>query len=252
MAQYGFWPQAPITVNTKNNIVDGQQRWSAALELGISEIPATILNFPSIEAEASYYADVNSYNTRQTLVNMWNAKYIGNHPIAIILYNLESNPFSLLRDRIVLKGKNAPATKFTSQNVLQIISATLIGVIQHYKQSDDARWTEIITRFAFEEIQARCNLFVSWFDKAFGNDKKLNPVPYSTAGLYAITKFYVTAKEAGHFKNGDTAIANKLRKYVFTNEFNQMSHIGRFESLIRHYNKGRKVNKLKYRDDLNN
>lgn len=244
IAQYGFWPNAPIVINTDCSIVDGQQRWTAALELGLETIPATIIHFPTTKNEAAFYADINNYNTKQTPANFWHARCIAKHPMAEVLYKLEISNSSLFKGRIALKGTNKSNTLFTVSQTLQIMYSILSNTSQHYRQMKEKSTIQLINKFHYDEIEARCNLFLAFFYKTFGQDKKITPEPYSGIGVYAIVSFYTRAKNAGLFKDGGESVINKMRSYKFEQHFKQMSHLGRYESLISHYNKGKTQNPL--------
>ena len=250
MNYHGFWPHNPIVINTKYDIVDGQQRWTAAREVGMSKVPVTQYEFPSIVAEASFFVDVNKYNTKQAPQDFWHAQLVAKHPIAEILYNLEESPLSMFNGRISVKHKYTTSKKFSVAQVLQILHVVMRGVADHHRENNEAALLLALDGVSYREIEMRCSVFLSWFFKTFGDDKQKNPIAYSTIGLYAICAFYLIAKKHGHFQGGDASIINKMSKYTFANEFRHMSFSTRIESLINHYNSGKSKHRLSYKEAL--
>ena len=235
-----YWPSAPIIVNTNHEIIDGQHRCIAAKELGIQEVPIVIYQFASIEDEAQLYVAVNSFDPKQPPVDFWNAQYVAKDPLAIIIYRLGESPTSFLYNRIALKYKKTDKTKFSIPQVFQVLHLVLRDVVTHHRDETLPPLYKAAMSYTYTEIEMRCNVFIKWFYDAFTQDKKANPVPYSSSGFYAVLGFYHRVREAGHLRTDSLSVARKMSSFPFTSEFRHLSFDGKRQNLIDFYNRSRK------------
>jgi len=239
-----------IIINDSGGIVDGYNRACACTALGIPIIPYVMLHFPNEKTEAYYFERCNSHNSSLKKEELWQSRYNEGEPIAKFIYLLEESPKSRFVNRIAIKGKYSPKTKFLISHVLIFINNAILGKPDHWEQSKDEQLRLGLKKIGEKEVMAKCNLMLQWFNECFGINKADNSIPFARHSLESLLYFYNRLKTSGYF-NGNyksyISVINKMQKFFFTYNFVGASIEEKRRILIDHFNKGKKEeNKIKY------
>jgi len=241
--KYGYWPQEVIIINNKYEVIDGQHRFVAAKQNGINIIPVSIVSFPCKENEAKFFTLKNNYNTSLKNIDYWHAAHIAKHPLANILYSLNYDDDSLLKDMIALKGTNTEHSKFSTAQCMLMISQIGLNLGDRWNKQTDERITQKAKETAYIAIKQNINLFCKWFYDCFSSKKRDNPIPYRDKSFRSIVTFYRLLKKQNFLITGLTGyrtIINKIQQYTFTNDFVKTDQIGQIMALVNHFNKNKR------------
>ncbi|MFO7817079.1 MAG: hypothetical protein R6V39_05300 [Desulfovibrionales bacterium] len=240
-----FLPEKSITVNQNNEVVDGQHRLLAVKELGMSHIPVTKYYFEDKDKEASFFIYINGFDERLNAVDYWYAMYLSGDPLAMVMYKLESDSRSALKDKIIIKGKKTDKTKITVTPTLEIIGVAIgfIGQGHNWQKSQHSLWLKRLADKPFENILKEVNEFIGWYEAIFG-DKKNAPWAYQLDSFRAIKYLYVSLKEKGWHLKKETVI--KMKSFKLDATFMTAPLAGKKYQLVDHFNKNRKKERLPY------
>lgn len=239
--KYGYWPEL-IFITEDYRVIDGQHRAKAAINCNINFIPVCIVKFKSKESEARFFVDKNNWNTKLKPVEFWYAKYLSKHPVALMIYSLEEDLTSPLYNKISLKGKETDKSKFLLDNVLIMIATVCLDISDTWSVDRDDKYTSMCVEIGYEIIKNKLAVFLDWFTKIWGNDKRSNPVPFRRESLRAILMFYMLLKRQG-FNLKQSVI--KMQSFLFTADFIKNSQSGKTMALVNHFNAGKRK-KLNY------
>jgi hypothetical protein len=243
MRDSGYWPFEVIILNEKHEVIDGQHRVSAAKMVGIKYVLVCIVSFPSHEKEAMFFTVKNSYNPLLSPIHFWHARYESKHPIAVLMYKLESDPESKMYGKIAIKGKATARVKYPINQFFTLL-LPVIGIKEStWMRRLDNRIINAINGTNYAFIKNNINKLSSWIELCFG-EKQDNPTAYLSHNIRSIVLFYFLLID-NNIKPDSTI--NKMKSYAVTAEFAKMSRAGKIYSLISHYNSGRKVgSRMKY------
>jgi hypothetical protein len=240
-----FLPEKSITVNQDNEVVDGQHRLLAAKELGMSHIPVSKYYFEDKDKEAKFFVYINGFDERLNVVDYWYAMYLSGDPLAIVLYNLESDPRSALKNKIVIKGKKTDKSKLNTTQVLEIVGLAIgiIGKGRNWQKTQHSLWLKKLSSGSFEKILDEVNGFIGWYETIFG-DKKTAPWAYYLDSFRAIKYLYVALKQKDWHRRKETIV--KMKSFKLDATFMAAPLAGKKYQLIDHFNKNRKNQRLPY------
>jgi hypothetical protein len=238
----GYKPHEVLAVNEFNTIIDGQHRARAAINLNIEYIPITIYSFNSKKDEARFFVSCNDHNSNLNNVYYWNSQYQAGDALAVFIYNLESDPLSELNNNIKIKGKTG-RNRFSIPEVLSLMTPALNVPNNAWTRSDDKHFKKTINNNSYEYLREQVNEVVGFFYDCFGRNRVDNPQAFKTHTIRPFTVFYKKLKKKGLVNKSS---ANKMKNYVFTNEFNKLSSMGKVNAFVSHFNEGRTKNKIEY------
>jgi len=239
-----FLPEKSITVNQNNEVVDGQHRLCAVRELGMSHIPVSKYYFADKKKEAAFFVYINGFDERLNIVDYWYAMYLANDPIAVTMYNLESDPRSALKDKIVVKGRKTGKSKISPTQVLESIQIALATTNRgNWTKADHHIWLKKLNQLSYAVVLQRVNEFIVWYEKIFGS-KKDTPWAYHMDSFRAIKYFYKILQERGWHQKKDTFI--KMKSFKLGATFMTAPLTGKKYQLIDHFNKNRQKQRLPY------
>ena len=238
---YGYWPQEVITVNKGLQIIDGQHRYHAAIDNGIKKIPISILRFENISDEAKFFCAKNSYNTSLKPIDFWHAAFLAGDITANVIYQLNTDDDSLLKDMISLKGSEGKTSKFNVTECIAIIKVCALGMATHGGLSKNEFLSPRIGATSYYTIKEEVNLCVGWFFDCFG-DKKNNPIPFRGTSISAILPVYIELKKQGFLNTAEKrkSVVRKFRAFHFDGLFIKAGLLGQTMSLVNHFNHKRK------------
>jgi hypothetical protein len=244
----GFWPWSPVIIGVNGKIIDGQHRVVAASELGIDKIPVCISGSENEIQEAQLFNDVNSFNTRLKPLEKFNAMHLSLDPIALLVYRLNNDEASLLKDKIQVKGSDNNRTRISIPAICNIIMRCAFGSATDHKGDKENLFRERIKNAEYVDIRGSVNVFMQWFYSLYGDDKPSNPIPYSERSIDAISNFYLKLERTGLFKekNGHKTALAKMASFKFSTDWGNVSRAGRVNLLISHWNRNRKTNLIDY------
>jgi hypothetical protein len=237
-----FLPDRPITVNQKNEVVDGQHRLWAAMEMGYSIVPIVKYHFKTPELEAKYFIFINNYDPRLKATDYWYANLLSKDPIAIFLYRLDEDFNSALKNKIALKGKETNH-KWSITPTLEVIGLALGYSNENWTKSLHGKWVAALKFRGQKEVMLEVNEFVVWYEAIFGLKNK-NPFAYYLDSFRAIKLLYYKLKRKG-WHNQPTTI-NKMKSFQIDSAFIAAPLAGKKQLLIGHYNHRKKKEVLDY------
>jgi len=237
-----YLPDQSITVNQDNEVVDGQHRLLAAIDLGINAIPATIYNFSDKKKEAAFFVHINGFDQRLNQVDYWYGRFLAGDPVAEFLYYLESSKESSLYEKIVVKGSNT-SKKISTTMALAIIMYAVGFKNKNWQKKDHPALVTRLKQAGEKKVLFFINDFVSWYESIFGT-KKENTVAYNLDVFRAILALHIRLASEG-LQNQKNTI-NKLKRFNLGTAFITAPLAGKKYQLIDHFNKGRQKNKIPY------
>ena len=237
LIEYGmYWPSSVITLNEQYEVIDGQHRVKAAKDLGYKELPCCIVTFPTLQHEARFFSDYNNYNPTLKAIDFWNARFLAGHPVAKIIYDLESNPSSSFYNKIAIKGKETKASKWSIVMAISAISISCCLSNTHWSINHDQIITNAVVKTDYNYIMAYTNDMVRWFESCFGT--KLNgSLAYQSRIFRPILLLYQVLLNNGVANKKDTI--NRMKTYFFSSELIKIPSTGILQLLIAHYNKNK-------------
>lgn len=239
-----FLPEKSITVNQDNEVVDGQHRLLAAKELGMSHIPVSKYYFEDKDKEANFFIYINGFDERLKSVDYWYAMFLAGDPLAETLYRLESDHRSVLKDKIVIKGKKTEKTKIPASYILEIVGVAIGNTSGgNWKKVDHHLWLKKLSATSFDDILLYSNTFITWYESIFG-DKKTIPWAYYSDAFRAIQYLYILLSRKGWAHKKDTIA--KMKSFKLDATFMAAPLAGKKYQLIDHFNKSRKNQRLPY------
>ncbi len=247
--KHGYWPQEVVILNEKYEAIDGNHRVLGAKKNKIKDIPVSVVTFPNKKKEAEFFTIKNSFNTQLKPVDFWYARYLGEHPYAMILYDMTKNPESLLYNKIAIKGQRTEQSKFAIPSALIFINTA--GAMMPFpwnQKYDEIITNKLITRGKMRILHDVNDLMLFFYD-CFGKEKQSNPIPYRRDSVRAICSFYHKCRKEGLLNTSlkTKTVIKKIRLFVFTQDFVKAEHVGKLMSLVNHWNKSRRANKLNYK-----
>jgi hypothetical protein len=243
MRAYGYWPSEVIVLNEKHEVVDGQHRTKAAINIGIKQVPVCIVTFPNKKLEAKFFADKSNYNCNLKPVDFWHARYLSGHPVAEALYKLEADKSCNLYNRVALKGRESKTTKYIINQVLSMFCMITRMNDSNWRKDNDDQLMNKILEISYDKLVAKINQFTTWLEQSFG--LKGGSMAYETSHFRSILKFYSIIEDHGDAQKSESI--KKMRSYIFTSELSKLTHTARVYALIAHYNKGKMdKNKISY------
>lgn len=244
--KWGFyWPQEPIVCTPDFKIIDGQHRWLAAREFGITHLPVTIFEFPNEKLEAAFFRHLNEFNSQLKPTDYWHSRYLQGDPIACFIYLLESDLESGFFDKIRIKGKNT-SSKFSISQVLYIIAILGFGVKMDFviNTQRQSRFEILFQETDLKSLKTRLNAFINWLDIAFGEHDGLN-YAYKNLNLKAIVSFYRKLLDENFLNGSLKKSANKMKSFRISNDFITGKTEEKINMLISHFNRGKVKRKIK-------
>lgn len=237
MVTTGYWPEETIIVNQDFEIVDGQHRVVAALQVGIKQVPISVVEFKDKRTEATYFSLKNNWNTSLKPVDFWYARYQFCHPYATCIYELDIDDDSLLKNNIALKGRETKKAKFTITDCCLFINFA-VGYNQNWSKEKDAFLTKRVVNLGYEPIKEEINDFIDCFYSIFGNSKRSNPFAYRASSIRSFITFYSLAKRQDFLSSRRklNEFIGKMATYALTADFLKANHAGRIQMLITHFN----------------
>ena len=234
-----FLPDKPITVNQDNEIVDGQHRYIAAKEIGMTHVWAVRYLFTDKQKEAEFFIFINNFDQRLKTADYWYANYLAKDTLAVFLYEMNENPESALKNMIALKGSETNS-KWTISNAQDALG-TAIGFDTNWKKDSHHHWVARIEAYGNKTVMHKTNLFVKWYHDVFGL-KSETPWSHRKDVFRAIKFLYLKLEEIGNAHSKDTV--NKMKSFVVDSSFLAAPLIGKKNMLVSFYNKNRKKNTL--------
>lgn len=244
--KWGYFPASLITLNELYEIIDGQHRVLAAQENDVDVIPACVVTFPDKQKEAAFFKEVNSFSSKQKPVDYWHASYMAGESYATLFYRLYEDKSCLLNNMVAVKDHRSEHQKFNVSDVLSMVNYLVLGIYGPWSLRVDERCTELASHVEYEEARRKINDFLKWFFACFGDDKKANNLPYLAHSIRALLGFYCLLHDK-HEVDMPTTV-NRLKKFVFTSEFQRMEYSGKVAILVGYYNRGRTKNRIPYKD----
>ena len=237
-----FLSDKPITVNQNNEVVDGQHRLWAAMELGYNHVPIAKYKFATPELEAKYFIFTNNYDPRLKTPDLWYANLLSKDPIAVFMYRLDEDPNSILKDNIALKHKETNY-KWRIPPTLEIIGLASGDPHHNWTKQIHPKWITLLSNKGQKNTLIEVNEFVSWYQSIFGMKKK-NPFAYYTDTFRAAKLLYIKLKEKGWHNKQSTI--NKMKSFQVDSAFIAAPLAGKKQLLIGHYNHQKKKDVLDY------
>jgi hypothetical protein len=237
-----FLPDQSITVNQDYEVVDGQHRLLAALELEMTHIPATIYHFADKQKEAAFFVHINGFVQALSPLDYWYGRFLARCPIANFMYFLESDQQSKLMGQIIVKGSDSKKSRIPPTLALEIIIKAIGSYSNWSRRSDDILVKKMIstgTKTALFNV----NNFVGWYQEIFGK-KKENPDAYRNDSFRAISFLYDRLFREGVAHQRYTM--QKLKSFPMNTAFITAPLNGKKYQLIDHINRGRKKNRIPY------
>ena len=241
MKLYGYWPQEIIILNMLNEAVDGQHRVDAASKCGIDMVPAVVVDFKDKTSEIRFFADKNNFNTQLKPLDHWSALNEAGHIVANTLYNLESDPTSLLANFISIKGKSS-GKKLSLTTTNFIIHSICFGKFIYWRKDHELKLTKCYEDMSYDALKLKLNGFMDVFYRIFGRTRDGNSLAYKQNSMVAFTIFYTTAKKEGFLDNPTKidAFVNKMRSLPLDINYGKCDQQGKVTILTSHFNKNRK------------
>ena len=236
-----FLPDKAITINQRNEIVDGQHRVLAAKECGLSHVPVSRYLFRDPKKEVAFFVHINNFDQRLNAYDYWFARFIEGDPVAVTIYKLESDPMSIVKNMIAIKGKQTQDRKFSIPQILEIIEMSIGMKKGNWTKDRHQKWVEVIIDTGWPTILNVCNSFFSWFLEIFGQ-KINNPQAYTVDSFRAIKFLYIKLKEISEHQNRTTI--SKMKTFSIDTVYATSPIAGKKMLLINHYNKGKSKNKI--------
>ena len=244
----GYRPNSLLILNQKADIVDGQHRAIAASESDLKiEVPVSVYNFDTIEKEAEFFSRINNYNCQLHYKDLWHSRNLYGYPTAKTIYKLENDENSLFFDKIAIRGKFSPRSKFSISEVIVIICGVACERLVHWSIGRDSFINQLIINNEYENIKKETNSFLDFFYKCFGQEKRSNPLPWRNNTIRAIVAFYDQLKNQGHLSKNDSYIRviTKMSNFQFDASFDRLTQYNKIIMLNSYFNKGRRTNFLK-------
>jgi hypothetical protein len=237
-----YWPSSVIIVNELLEVLDGQHRTKAAIALGFTQLPVCVVTFNSKADEARYFVDCNSGpSTTLNTVDFWHARSEACHPIADLLYYMECEPVSKLKNKIVIKGKASPAIKWTIPSVVEVM-ATAAGMENpRWTARDDNAITEAISAMDEQDVVDYVNDFVTWIEKCY-KTKADGSMAYHNKAFGPLLRFYSILEKKGLAFHKDTI--RKMQSFTFSADVLKMHREQVLIMLVANYNHRRTTNRL--------
>lgn len=238
----GYKPHEVVAITEKGDIVDGQHRVKAAINLVVEQIPVTVYKFGSVEDEAKFFVDCNDHNTNLNNIYYWDAKKKAGDSLAEFIYALESDPMSVFTNNIRVKGKNSK-NKFSIPETLSFIAAAFNIGYNAWVRDNDHTFKKALASNSYTNNREKVNEVGDFFHGCFGPEKESNPMAFKTKTIRPFCAFFRLLKRQGL---ADKSAAKKMKGYVFTNEFNKLTEAGKVFSFVDFLNSGRTKNRAEY------
>ena len=238
-----FLSEKSLTVNQDDEVVDGQHRLLAALEIDWESVPITKYYFTDPQSEAAFFSHINGFDERLGAKDYWYSKYLSGDPIATFIYNLDENYHTALKDKIRLKGKDTKDSKLSIGQVLECLAIGIGYNTSNWEKTRHDKWVKQFNKFTESALLIVIDDFISWYEQIFGT-KKENPIAYRQDSFRAIKFFYLALKKKG-LHNKKTTIY-KMKTFNLDVAFVTAPLHGKNYQLINHFNKGRRKETIPY------
>lgn len=252
MRKKGFLSCRPIAVSQNYNVLDGQHRLKAAIDLGIKDVPIGIIECKEEKDEANCFVQLNGFNTRLSPKDYWAAKRKADDPMAKLLYFFNDDERSLLHGKIAIRGSNAKA-RFSIAQVFDMLIIVVLGINCHWKLDRDNQFTRLAEKTSCESALTKMNLFFEWFFACYGNDKHLCPMMNKNESLRSVAIFYTKLFNRGFIPTSTKTDKNKqklevaikiTRSFEFPPDWDRISLPTKVEMLLNHWNRKKKKHKI--------
>lgn len=237
-----FLPEKSLTINQHDEVVDGQHRLLAILDLGWEFVPITKYFFSDCKLEAAFFNYINGFDERLNSIDFWYSLYLSGDIIACLLYELEESPHSSLQNKITVKNKNTKKSKLVTGQALECVALSL-GLNDNYQKNKHDSWVNKIEKIDRNVLFKKINNFIDWYEEIFGK-KKDNPSAYRQDSFRAIKSFYILLRN--YTFHNETNTIKKMKTFKTDVTFVTAPHVGKVYQLINHFNKNRKKEVLPY------
>jgi hypothetical protein len=147
-----FAIESPIVINQNNEIVDGQHRVVAAEKYGFKKVLYVRYYFASEKCEAKYFKHMNKFNSKQKPVDYWFSAKMAGDRLANILYKLDEQDTSSLKNQIALKGKQTNTKLSISQVLSMILYAVDWKRTWSYTTKDEKKINGYLNKYSDDRI----------------------------------------------------------------------------------------------------
>jgi len=149
---------------------------------------------------------------------------------------------------VAIKGQETDKSKFGISDALTIINFCALGYGDHWYQKIDDILVRRVEKTEYLEIRESVNEFMDFFFRSFGDDKRANPLAYTSRCIRAVVAFYCILKKSGNLSSEKkkNAAIKKMRSYVLTANFKIMDEASRILALVSHFNLGKKTGRILY------